>query len=80
MQPTLSVIVNSYTPTSAIKVSVFLISTPICNLRDISYRAVETLKLVDLIAVEDTRISGRLLKEYGIEGRMTSFFEQNETN
>jgi len=60
--------------------TLFLISTPIGNLRDISYRAVETLKLVDLIAVEDTRISGRLLKEYGIEGRMTSFFEQNEIN
>jgi 16S rRNA (cytidine1402-2'-O)-methyltransferase len=57
----------------------YIVSTPIGNLGDISFRAIETLKNVDLIAAEDTRHTGILLKHYGIETTQTSFFEHNES-
>lgn len=56
----------------------YIVSTPIGNLKDISLRAIETLQKVDLIAAEDTRHTGILLKHYGIETPQTSFFEHNE--
>ncbi len=56
----------------------YIVSTPIGNMGDFSFRAVEILKMVDLIACEDTRVSGRLLKHYGIKNNLTSFFEHNE--
>ncbi|MDR1691245.1 MAG: 16S rRNA (cytidine(1402)-2'-O)-methyltransferase, partial [Rickettsiales bacterium] len=58
--------------------TLFVVSTPIGNIGDMTYRAVEVLKNADLIACEDTRVSGRLLKEYQIKGKLTSFFEHNE--
>ncbi|KAA3620247.1 MAG: 16S rRNA (cytidine(1402)-2'-O)-methyltransferase [Calditrichaeota bacterium] len=58
--------------------TLFVISTPIGNLKDITYRAVETLQLVDTLAAEDTRHSGRLLKHYNIKTNLRSFHEFNK--
>lgn len=52
-------------------------ATPIGNLDDITYRAVETLKAVDFIAAEDTRRTLNLLNHLGISKPMTSYFEHN---
>lgn len=56
----------------------FIVATPIGNLNDITYRAVETLKTVDTIAAEDTRHTGKLLSHYGITTRTTAFHDHNE--
>ncbi|MGI2324438.1 MULTISPECIES: 16S rRNA (cytidine(1402)-2'-O)-methyltransferase [unclassified Methylococcus] len=56
----------------------YLVATPIGNLGDISFRAVEILKTVDLIAAEDTRHSRPLLDRYGIERPLFALHEHNE--
>ena len=58
--------------------TLYLCATPIGNLEDITFRAVETLKRVDLIAAEDTRNSIKLLNYYQIKVPMTSYHEHNE--
>ena len=55
----------------------YLVSTPIGNLGDITYRAVRTLSDVSLIAAEDTRHSKKLLNHYKIKTKMISYFEHN---
>lgn len=55
-----------------------LVPTPIGNLADMTYRAVEVLKAVDVILAEDTRVSGKLLKHYNIETPMQSYHQHNE--
>lgn len=56
----------------------FIVATPIGNLNDITYRAVEVLNEVDIIAAEDTRHSGKLLSHYGINTKTTAFHDHNE--
>lgn len=56
----------------------YIIPTPIGNLDDMTFRAVHTLKEVDLILAEDTRTSGKLMKHFSIETNMRSFHAFNE--
>jgi len=58
--------------------TLFLVATPIGNLEDISARALRTLAEVQLIAVEDTRQTRKLLNHFKITTRMTSYYEYNK--
>jgi len=58
--------------------TLYLVSTPIGNLKDITFRAVEVLKSVGLIAAEDTRHSRKLLNHYGIQNRLVSYHDHNK--
>lgn len=55
-----------------------MVATPIGNLADLSFRAVEVLRAVEWIACEDTRQTRKLLAHYGIETRTVSYHEHNE--
>lgn len=59
--------------------TLYLVATPIGNLQDMTFRAVETLKNVDLIACEDTRHTRKLTTYFGISAKLVSYHEHNET-
>ena len=58
----------------------FVVATPIGHLDDITYRAIEVLKSVSIIAAEDTRTSAQLLRHHNISTPLTACHEHNESN
>lgn len=64
-------------PASQVAPGLHVVATPIGNLGDISLRALEVLRAVDLVACEDTRLTGRLLERHGIRARLTPYHEHN---
>ncbi len=56
----------------------YLVPTPIGNLEDMTFRAIRILKEVDIILVEDTRVSAPLLKHFGIDNKVYSHHQHNE--
>lgn len=60
------------------KATLYVVATPIGNLGDVTSRALDVLKTVDVIAAEDTRITARLLDHYGIHRKLIALHEHNE--
>jgi 16S rRNA (cytidine1402-2'-O)-methyltransferase len=65
-------------PAPLLAPGLYVVATPIGNLRDITVRALETLAAADLVLCEDTRLSARLLDHYGIKGPRQPLHEHNE--
>jgi len=57
----------------------YVVATPIGNLSDMTFRAVEVLRVADIIACEDTRVTGKLLAHFAIKARTVSYHDHNES-
>lgn len=73
-------ICSTDSPTDAVLAAgtLYVVATPIGNLRDITLRALDVLKAVDLVAAEDTRKTARLLGRFGLSAPLVSYHEHNE--
>ena len=71
-------IIKSQSKVKDVENGLYLVSTPIGNLKDITFRAIETLKISDFILCEDTRISKNLLNRYEIKSKLISNHKFNE--
>jgi 16S rRNA (cytidine1402-2'-O)-methyltransferase len=71
-------IAGSVFPAPPLVPGLYVVATPIGNLRDITIRALETLAAASVVLCEDTRMSARLLDHYGIKGRRVALHEHNE--
>ena len=60
--------------------TLYVVGTPIGNLSDLTFRAETTLKVVNLIAAEDTRTSKKLLRHYNIDTPLIAYHDNNEIN
>lgn len=60
------------------RATLYVVATPIGNLRDIGLRALDVLRSADAVAAEDTRVTGKLLSHYGITRRLIAVHEHNE--
>jgi 16S rRNA (cytidine1402-2'-O)-methyltransferase len=60
------------------KGTLYVVATPIGNLRDITLRAIDVLKTVAVIAAEDTRVTAKLLNHHGIASKLVSVHGHNE--
>ena len=65
------------TETVELKSGLYVTATPIGNLKDITLRALDVLRAADIIACEDTRVSGKLLNHYGIRAKLVAYHEHN---
>ena len=64
--------------TQKLKKGLYIVSTPIGNLKDITFRAIDILKRSDIILCEDTRNSKKLLSHYDIKSKLLSYYKFNE--
>ena len=64
-------------PAPRLEPALYVVSTPIGNLADVTIRALQTLAAADLVACEDTRVTARLLDRYGIRARLASYNDHN---
>ncbi len=69
---------NMHPASAGTATMLYIVPTPIGNLADITFRAIEILKTVDLVLAEDTRTSSVLLKHYGIQKPVTPYHQHNE--
>jgi 16S rRNA (cytidine1402-2'-O)-methyltransferase len=74
------IIAEKFPDLKAEKNTLYVVSTPIGNLEDISFRALYILKNVDMIATEDTRVAHILLNHYGIRQKLVSYYSQVENS
>lgn len=77
MLPPVTFVKNAQGEEKPLKAGLYLVATPIGNLKDITLRALETLATVDMIACEDTRVSAKLMAAYGLKIPLCPYHDHN---